>query len=517
MKKDFDIIVIGAGSGGLNIAGFMNKAGFKVCLIDKSDKAIGGDCLNYGCIPSKALIHIARGVAAGKSSEKFFVNGKTDNEQKSESRQIDITKVMEAVKAKQEIIREHENAEYFRSQGMEVVLGLAKFISKNSVEVNGVPYKAKKIVLATGSRPVEIDIKGNNADDADNSETDGNNKIPVYTNETIFNIKTLPKNLLVIGGGPIGIELGQAFSMLGSKVTIVHKGLRILEKEDSEIAEALAKKLNKQGIDILLKSEVLEIRGIDGVANAVIISGENSVDKESLIPADAILLSIGRKLNIENLDLEKAGIEIMTTKDAKSALSKIKVNEYLQTTNRKVFLCGDVVGQHQFTHAAELHAALILRNFFAPVGFGLLGNLFKKKLNTDSLSWVTFTSPEIATFGINEKTLIDRGEGFEILTDNFTHDDRAITDEYRDGIIKLFVGTSGRHKGKLLGGTLISPKAGEIVQELILTQSSRLPIKYIFNKIYPYPTSSRINKRVITKYFARSLSGLAKKVLKVLY
>lgn len=513
MKKDFDIIVIGAGSGGLNIAGFMNKAGFKVCLIDKSDKAIGGDCLNHGCIPSKALIHIARGIAQGKKSEKFMTSESVNEVKREgkyegghEGRQIDLIKVMDEVRLKQDIIREHENAEYFKSIGMAVVLGLAKFTSKNSVEVNGIEYKAKKIIIATGSRPIKIDIKGNNNDVEKNI-------IPVYTNETIFNIKTLPKNLLVIGGGPIGIELGQAFSMIGSKVTIVHKGSRILEKEDTEIADTLATKLVSQGINILLKSEVSEILD-ESNQPKVKIKGLGDSETETLIDCDAILLAIGRKLNIDNLDLDKAGIEIEKNN---SGTDKIKVNKYLQTTNKRVFLCGDVVGQHQFTHAAELHAALIIRNFFAPVGFGLFGNLFKKKLNTDSLSWVTYTSPEIATFGINEKTLIERGENFEILTEKFTHDDRAITDEYRDGLIKLFVGIKGGSKGKLLGGTLISPIAGEIVQELILAQSSGLPIKHIFNKIYPYPTASRINKRVVTKYFARSLNGFVKKVLKVLY
>ena len=230
----YDIIVIGAGSGGLNIAGFMNKAGFKVLLIDKSDENIGGDCLTFGCVPSKALIHISKLVHNAKESEEFGmkVNGK-----------VDIKVVMDYIKDKKEIIRLHENASYFRKIGMDVVLGLAKFASKNSVLVNGKEYFGKKIVLATGSRPRKLKIPGVE-------------KVDYYTNESIFGMKKLPKELLIVGGGPIGIEMAQALRRLGSNVTLIDHHSYFLPKESTEIAKVLFKKLKEEGIKFYFNSNI---------------------------------------------------------------------------------------------------------------------------------------------------------------------------------------------------------------------------------------------------------------------
>jgi len=384
---NYDIIVIGAGSGGLNIAGFMNKAGFKVLLIDKKDENIGGDCLNYGCVPSKALIHVSKLIYNGKKSEKFGLetSGKADMKQ-----------VMDYVKSKKEIIREHENANYFRKIGMDVELGFAKFSGKNSVTVNDKTYTAKKIILATGSRPKKLWVNGIE-------------KVRYQTNETIFDLEKLPEKLLVIGGGPIGVELSQALSRLGSKVTILIKDSSFLPKESPEIALVLYDQLVKEGIDIKFNTSAKEFIS----SNEVIISNEK---KEEKLEFDEILISIGRDLNFENLDLANAGIEFD---------KKIKVDEYLRTTNKNVLLCGDIVGSYQFTHAAELHASVIISNFFSPI---------KKKIIYDKLSWVTYTDPEIATFGLNENQLKKRGIKFEKLSLDFKDDDRSIVDDFVNGI-----------------------------------------------------------------------------------
>lgn len=466
-SKNFDIIVIGAGSGGLNIAGFMNKAGFSVLLIDKSDESIGGDCLNFGCVPSKALIHIAREVDKGRNAGKFGldVSGK-----------VDMRKVRDYIESKQDIIREHENADYFRGLGMTVVLGDAHFVSENEVQVADVRFTAKKIIIATGSRPRMIDIPG-----IENA--------PFYTNETIFNIEKLPKRLLIIGAGPIGLELGQAFNYLGSKVIILQQSVGILPKEDKEISDVLLEQLKKEGIEFYFKCK--EKNFLAG--NSIII---NSGDKQETIPFDAVLVAVGRELNIEGLDLGKAGIEM----DGR----KIKVDEYLRTTNKKVYLCGDVAGNFQFTHAAEVHAGVILRNFFSPI---------KSKLNMDNFAWVTYTNPEIASFGLSEKDLKERGDKYRILETDFKDDDRAIIDGYTYGKLKIFIS----NRGKILGGTMIAPNAGELFQEFILAKSSGLSVSELAKRVYPYPTATRINKRIVMKYMSEKMTKSGKMILKFLY
>ena len=471
MKTKFthDIICIGAGSGGLNIAGFMVKAGFKVLLIDKTDQNIGGDCLNFGCVPSKALIHIARQAKAAQSTTKFGL--KTTG-------QIDIKKVMQYVKDKKDIIRVHENAAYFKKKGMDVALGKATFVSKNQVRVNNTFYSAKKIILATGSRPRQLKVKGVE-------------KVKVLTNETIFGIEKLPKHLVVVGSGPIGAELGQAFANLGSKVTLLQRGSTFLKKEDPEISKILQKKLQEDGVQILENTKLIEFTS----KNELIVE-QNKVKKK--ITFDAILSSIGRDLNIENLGLEKAGIKL------DESGKKLQVNDYLQTTNKNVLVCGDIAGSYQFTHAAELHAAVIITNFFSP---------FKKKVSYDKLSWVTFTTPEIATFGLNESQLKKRKIKYTKLELDFTDDDRAIVDETTSGKSILYVSKSD----KLLGGSMVAKNAGELFQELVLANSAGLDLNDIFSKVYPYPTASRVNKSIIAKAFANKLNAKTKKILKWLY
>lgn len=473
MKKKYDVIVIGAGSGGLNIASFMNRVGFSVLLIDKSDKNIGGDCLNFGCVPSKALIHVSKIMHNARESKKF-----SDSVNVTSSKDLaDLQKVFDYVKQKQKTIRIHENADYFRKKGISVELGVAKFHSKDTIIINGKLFSAKKIVLATGSRPRKLDIAGVE-------------KVNYQTNETIFDLKKLPKRLVVVGGGPIGMELSQAFSRLGSEVHIIQRGSQFLPKEEKEIADILCKQFEKEGIIIHRNSIPISFSD----ENKIVIEKEG---KKENISFDEILISVGRKLNIENLDLEKA--------DIKTEKGRILVNDYLQTTNKNVFVCGDIAGSYQFTHVAELHASIILSNFFKP-------KMFWKKVSYDKLSWVTYTSPEIATFGLNKKELENRGINFQTIEQTFEDEDRAIVDEDIQGKLLLYVS-----KNKILGGSMISQNAGELTQELILANTLNIPIQKIFSKIYPYPTASRINKKAISQEMAKKLTPFAKKLLKFMY
>ncbi len=474
MKKGsdhFDIIVIGAGSGGLNVAGFMNRIGLRVLLIDKKEGNIGGDCLNFGCIPSKAFIHIAREVYAGKKAQKFgFVTQGA----------VDIKKVMAYVKEKQAIIRVHENLEHFRSIGMTVLLGTATFSGPRSVTVNGKEYHGKKIIIATGSRPRKLELEGMD-------------HVKVYTNETIFDMETLPSRFVFIGGGPISLEIGQAFAMLGSKVTIIHSGKHLLEKEDLAVGTFMEKELTSMGIELILDAKPLKFEQSSDGGELVVVTPTG----EKRVKADALFAGIGRVLNIENLELAKADIQLTPS------TKQIIIDEYLRTTNHHVFTIGDVAGGLQFTHAAELHASTLISNFFYP---------FKKKLNVDSFGWVTYTSPEVATFGLSADTLKKRQIKYEEVFSSLLADDQAIVDESH-GFLKLFVDPHG----KLLGGTLIAPQAGEIIGELLLAKSKGLTMGDLFNRVAPYPTAARIIRKTAGMYQSQKLTSKVKKILRFLW
>ena len=474
MSKKYDLIVIGAGSGGLGAALGMHKLGLKVLLIDKEAKNIGGECLNTGCIPSKSLLHVAKQVHHAKASAMFGleVQGK-----------VELQKVKEYILQKQNSIRSHENVDYLREQGMDVVLGTASFVGNNRVDVQENEYSAKNIILATGSFPRTISIKG-----AKN--------FPVYTNESIFDIDLIPEHFICIGAGPVSLEIAQAFSRLGSKVSVVVRSGGILKKDDSEITEILLAKLQEEGIRFYFDSEVIEIRNAE---NAII---ETASEEEKIIPVDVLFMGIGRELDFSSLNLDKAGIQ---TKDG-----KILLNDKLQTTNKNIFVSGDAAGNLKFSHAAEMHNMLLINNFISPK---------KKKLNFEHFPWVTFTEPEIATFGINEQRLKEKNKSYERLVIDFSEVDRGVTDDFEYGKLVLFIEKKRLNPGnaKILGGSMIAPNAGEITQELILANVSELKIKHFMNKIYAYPTAANIHKTLIRNRLLKELNPWMKKLIRTWY
>lgn len=473
MNRNYDLIAIGAGSAGIGIAAFMTKAGFKALLIDKSENALGGDCLNYGCIPSKALIHAARLVQSSRESERFGIA--------RSSSQADLSRVMDYVRECQAHVRHHESKEAFEEMGLEVAIGEARFTGPNSVKVGDKEYSAKKIVLATGSSPRKLN-------------TPGIENVTCYINETIFDLDTLPERLLVVGGGPIGCELGQAFAMLGSKVTIVQSNDRLLHKERAEVSTILQNQFEAQGIDVKVGAR---LERFDAQGNAIVaIEG-----KTTSIGCDAVLSSIGREIHLGSLGLDKAGIE---TKEG-----RIVLDGQLRTTNKNVLACGDVAGGLMFSHAAELHVRMVINNLLSPL---------RKKLDTSHFSWATFTSPEVATFGRSGEELEKEGMKFITLEHDFDSDDRAITDDYRYGKAYTYLSKPGLFGGqKVLGGTMIAPNAGELIQELILANSAEIKASAIFNKIYPYPTASRVNQMAIVNEQEKRLTPGMKKLFRFLY
>ncbi|MCG2462673.1 NAD(P)/FAD-dependent oxidoreductase [Flavobacteriaceae bacterium F89] len=472
-NKIYDIIVIGSGSGGLTVGLFMAKAGFKVLMVSKTDKDIGGDCLNDGCVPSKALIHVSRIAHDAKIAANFGL---------SVSGKVDIKKAVNYVYDRQEIIREHENAGWLQEQGVDVALGNAIFIGKSEIEVNEIKYTGKKIVIATGSRPKKLKVPGVE-------------KVTYYDNESIFHINDLPEKLLVIGAGPIGIEIAQAMNRLGSKVTVIQHGNRILAHDDETLADILLEQMRKEGIEFIFNADV----------DHFISPGKASVKfkdgKSEILYFDAVFVGIGRELDFGALQLDKAGIAVED--------NRIVKDKYLRTTNKNIFVCGDIAGDLMFSHAAEFHGRILLNNFFSPL---------KKELNNDHLSWVTFTDPELASFGLNEKQLNERNISYKKIEQNFKEDDRAVVDNYQYAKTILFISEGGIfNKERILGGTMLAPHAGEIIQELILANTSKLSVNSIFNKIYPYPVASRINQQIIAKHKEGSLTNTIKKLLNTAY
>lgn len=452
-----DIIVIGAGSAGLTCAIFMQREGFKVLLVDRTDASFGGDCLNYGCVPSKALIHLSK--TASDTPH-------------------DIQSVLGEVQRRQDVIREHENPAYLRSLGIDVAIGAAHFSGKKEVTIGTSVYSAKKIVIATGSRPREITIPGSE-------------HIPIYTNESIFSIKELPKKFVFIGGGPIAIELGQAFSRLGSSVTIVQSAERILPREDPDVSLLLAGSLQKEGIDILTGASVESV-----TKGAVVV--KHGSGKLQEIPADALFVAVGRIPNTDTLQLDKAGIK--TTEN-----NTIVLDDQLRTTNKSVVAIGDAAAREMFTHAAELQAQLVLNNFFSPL---------KKSYSADGLGWTTFTDPEVSTFGLSAEQLVKKGVSFQELKIELTEDDRAITENATNGFLKLRLSK----KGLVLGGVMVGNRSGEIASEILLMMHAGISLKNVMSKPYPYPIGSRVIQTAAREFTAKKLySKRNKRLLRLLY
>jgi len=465
----YDVIVIGAGAAGLNIASVMNEMGFRVLLIEKSAEQIGGDCLNDGCVPSKALLHAAQAVHTARTEgTKFGLDVRGE---------VDMRTVRAYITEVQDQIREEENVQYLRDKGIEVVLGEAAFSGKDRVRVNTEEYRGRRIVLATGSRPRVISIPGDE-------------QVTIRTNETIFDLETLPDRFVVLGAGPVGVEIAQAFRYLGSKVTVVDMGERILASEAPDISDLMRRRLEEQGITFYLGYTAKEFSS----SNTLVL--EDKAGEHVTLEFDEFLMAVGRDTTLDpKLNPRAAHI---TSYDG-----HVAVDDRLQTRNPRVIVCGDASGGLLFTHTTEQQSSVIVRNFFTP---------FKSSWNTDHMAWVTYTDPEIATFGLSEETLLERRIPYQVVAEDIPSADRTLTDNYPVGKVKYYLS-----RGKILGGTVMAPRAGEIIQELILANTYGLSVDKVFNKVYPYPTASRVTKHALLPYFRAKLTRRTRSVLHWLF
>ncbi|MBL4821635.1 MAG: FAD-dependent oxidoreductase [Gammaproteobacteria bacterium] len=449
---DTNVVVIGAGSAGLVAALIVAGAKARVVLIEKHQ--MGGDCLNTGCVPSKALIRSGRVASYLKQGAQYGLD--------NVSGEVNFRKVMERVQGVIKKIEPHDSVERFTSLGVDCEIGEARIVSPYEVEVNGKSIKTRSIIIATGARPLVPPIPGLG-------------EIDYYTSDTIWELRELPERLLVVGGGPIGCELSQAFNNLGSKVIQVDLAPRIMTREDEEVSDKVMQRFAEEGITVLVSHKVVRFHKVNGVS---LMEAEHNGEKVE-IEFDKVLLAIGRKPNVEGFGLEE--LHVPLTKQG-----TLEVNEYLQTLYPNIYACGDVAGPYQFTHMASFQAWYAALN-------ALAGGFKRSRVNYRVVPWATFTDPEVARVGINEQEAKASGIAYEITRFELDDLDRAIADQEAHGFIKVLTVPG---KDKILGVTIVGYHAGELIGEFVFAMTHGMGLKKIAATTHIYPTMSEGNKFV---------------------
>ncbi|MBO0792160.1 MAG: FAD-dependent oxidoreductase [Ktedonobacteraceae bacterium] len=441
-QTHYDLTIIGGGSAGLTAAHLAQSLGTTVLLIDK--QRLGGDCLHYGCVPSKSLIHVARIVQQAKHAESLGVP--------STYQSVDMTKVSASI---QSVIQQVSDVEKRYTEGVTVAFGQASFTSSKMLRLNNEEITSRSMLIATGSHPSVPQIEGLQA-------------TGFLTNEDVFDLTALPESLVVAGGGPIGVELAQALGRLGTKITIIQGPERLLPREDPEASEMIANVLKSEGIDIITNARVVKTHRNDTKKVITAQQGKQFMQFE----ADELLLALGREPNIEeHLNLEAAGVQYNK--------KGIFVDEHLQTSAPHIFALGDVIGGYLFTHVASYHAGIAVRNALIP--------LAKKKVDYRVVPWCTFTEPEVARVGLTPAEAERQYKRVRITKFPWSEIDRAQTANETAGFIKLVL--AGK-KEQIVGAHLVGAGAGELLGEIALAMQHHLPINDIFNTIHPYPTMS---------------------------
>ena len=465
----YNLVIIGAGTAGLVAAAGAAGLGGKVALIERD--LLGGDCLNVGCVPSKALIRSARAFADVRDASRFGVT--IDGEVA-----VDFGAVMKRMRSLRADISPHDSAKRFRDLGVDVFLGEGRFTGRNTVNVAGTTLKFSRALIATGARAALPPVPGL-------AETG------YLTNETVFSLTELPKRLAIIGAGPIGCELAQSFARFGSNVTLIEAAPRIMNREHEEASKLVEKSLEHDGVRVLCDSTVTRVDGED--TNKVLtLKGNRGA---SSVEADAILVSIGRTPNVSGLDLEVAGIEF----DRRTG---VNVDDNLRTTNRNVFAAGDVCSRFQFTHTADAMARIVLRN---ALFFG------RAKMSALTVPWATFTDPEVAHVGLSSADAASRGFKTVTYRVDLSGIDRAILDGETDGFLEIYT----RHdKDKIVGATLVSRHASEMISEMTLAIEAGVGLGTVANTIHPYPIQADVFKRAGDAYARTRLTPRTAKVLR---
>jgi pyruvate/2-oxoglutarate dehydrogenase complex dihydrolipoamide dehydrogenase (E3) component len=465
----YNLVVIGAGTAGLVTAAGAAGLGGRVALLE--GHLLGGDCLNVGCVPSKCIIRSSRVYAEMSSAEAFGLRI-------PEGVTVDFPAVLERMRRLRAQISFHDSARRFQELGVDVFLGMGRFAGPGAVEVAGKRLRFKKAVIATGTRPADPSIPGLA-------------EAGYLTNETVFSLTERPRRLAVIGGGPIGCELAQAFRGLGCEVTLYHRAAHILNREDGDAAEIIQQSFIRDGIRLILNCQTNRVEKKNG-AKVLFFECEG---KEESVEVDEILVGVGRTPNVENLNLEAVGVQY-------NSKNGVVVNDRLQTTNPSIYAAGDVCLQYKFTHAADATARIVIQN-------ALFGG--RKKVSVLTIPWCTYTDPEIAHVGMYEREAREKGIQVETFIRPLKEVDRAVTDGEEEGFVKVHV-----RKGtdKILGATIVARHAGEMISELTLAIVGGLGLKTLANVIHPYPTQAEAIKQVANLYNRTRLTPFVKSLFR---
>ena len=448
-----DICVIGGGSGGLSVAAGAVQMGADVVLLEGGK--MGGDCLNYGCVPSKALIAAGKAAHAMGAGAAFGITPVTP--------EIDFAAAKDHVRSVIAGIEPHDSVERFEGLGVKVITEFGRFISPTEVQAGDTIITARRFVISTGSSPFVPPIPGLD-------------QVTYYTNEDIFDLRDRPRHLIVIGGGPIGMELAQAHRRLGSDVTVL-EGMKALGKDDPELAAIALKKIRAEGVEIVEGALASEI-AMD--AETIVVKTKDGAEYRG----SHLLMAVGRKPNLDNLGLEEAGIE--------RGRAGVTVDAGMKTSNRRVYAIGDAAGGLQFTHMAGYHAGVIIRSAL----FGL-----PAKASSTHIPWATYTEPEIAQVGMTEaEARAAHGDRLEVLRFGYDENDRARAELKTDGLIKVMV-----VKGRPVGASIVGAQAGELISVWALAISAKLKISQVAGMVAPYPTLGELNKRVAGQYYTPRL------------
>jgi pyruvate/2-oxoglutarate dehydrogenase complex dihydrolipoamide dehydrogenase (E3) component len=462
----YDMTIIGGGSGGLTAARVATALGANVLLIDK--ERLGGDCLTYGCVPSKSMIHVARVVHQAKESAKLGLM--------PASLGVDMAKVSAYI---QGVIGRVAEGEKVYTEGVTVKFGQVSFKSATELVLNGEVFTSRNTLIATGSRPAVPKV-------------DGLEEVGYLTNEGAFDLMHLPASLIIVGGGPVGVELSQAFERLGSKVTIIQGPERILPREDPEVSDTVARVLTGEGIEIVTGARFVKASRNGNKKVVTAKRGNELLNFE----ADEILLALGRQPNVEGLNLEAASVKY----DNKG----IKVDDNLQTTTSNILAIGDVVGGYLFTHVAAYQSGVAVRNALVPVG--------KKKVDYRVVPWCTFTDPEAARVGLTPDEAEKQHKQIRIVKFPWSDIDRAQTEGETVGFIKLVL--AGK-KDEIVGAHMVGARAGEMLGEMALAMQHSLTLNDIFNTIHAYPTmNTGLQQTVFEAYLEGTSAANNRKIVR---
>ena len=473
MKFDYDLVVIGGGAAGLTAAGMGANFGAKTMLVES--QKLGGDCTWFGCVPSKTLLHASKMARMIKDAEQFGHRS---------AKEIDFASIMKHVRdTRQGVYEEADEPGIYRGMGIEVVFGRSTFTDSHKVRIENTDVSrevsARYFIIATGSKPAVPAIQGLGS-------------VPYYTNETIFELTSQPKSMAIIGGGPIGVEMAQAFQNLGTDITIYGRQNRILPKDDEELSDMLLNRLGNEGVRFELGISIDKV-----VYNGAIQVSAEQKSQNKVFKSDALLVATGRNANFKDLNLEEAGVNY--------SASGITVDDRCRTNVRHIYAVGDVTGRYQFTHMSEHMDKVAATNALLKIPM---------KIDQKHVPWSTYTEPELAHVGATEKQLIEKDTSYEVYRFPYSKVDRAITEGAKDGLIKVF---AKKMNGKILGAAIYGKQAGDLISEYAIAMRYGVTLRNIADTIHPYPTYALGVRRAADQWYVKNQSEWLTRLIKGIF